>query len=208
MRNRIRRWVDRNFLGAVVTLTAIFALLAVLLLWSAVSYANDATVNWAHPTQRENNVALPLAEIRETLVLYGLCASGQLPATPQSRVVPAPATTVTLTGLGYGTWCVAARTVDTEGRASNNSSIASKVILAPPKPPVLSSTITVAYEISMNAWGDVKLGRAVGTMPLGTACVDNPILTNKGEYYEIERSNVTMTKEPKSSIIVTRCDWA
>jgi hypothetical protein len=123
-------------------------------------------------------------------------------------VVAAPATTAVVPGLGYGTWCFRGRTVNTGGLTSVNSAVVSKVYLAPPNPPVLGATITLAYEIQMNSWGDVKLGRAVGSMPLGTPCVDNPILTNKGEFYEIDPANVELTKDPKSSIIVTQCAWS
>lgn len=191
-------------LGALTLLTIL-----VFVLMAKSVYAADATVSWTHPTQRVDNTPITLAEIRETQIDWGVCATGNtFPATPAgTKAVPAPGTTTQVTGLTYGTWCFRARSVDTAGLASDNTGTVWKQYLAPPKPPVLSSIITVAYEIQMNSWGEIKLGSKVGTMELGTPCVDNPIWTNKGEYFEVDRSDVTLTKEPKSSIIVTQCSW-
>ena len=198
-----------RFLEALVVL-ALLAMAGALLL-SGEARAEDATLNWTHPTQRENNVALALAEIRETQVDWGLCSGTSFPATPAgTKAVPAPATTTVITGLAYGTWCFRARTVDTGGLTSVNTSVVSKVILAPPKPPVLSSTVTVAYELLPDKWDGVRLGREIGTIPLGSACRDEPFQTQKGEVYPLAGDvEVRLTKVPKaeSLAIVTRCAW-
>lgn len=198
-----------RFLEALVVL-ALLAMAAAVLL-SGKAYAEDATVAWTHPTQRENNVALALAEIRETQVDWGLCSGGTFPATPAgTKAVPAPATTTTITALGYGTWCFRARTVDTGGLTSVNTSVVQKVILAPPKPPVLSSTVTVAYELLPDKWDGVRLGREVGIIPLGSACLGEPLQTQKGEVYRLAGDvEVRLTKVPKPGTLglVTRCAW-
>lgn len=187
-----------------------FGLLAGLvtgLVWSA-AHAADATLTWQHPTQREDNSALPLSEIRETQIDWGRCATGNtFPATPAgTKAVPAPATTTVVTGLDYGTWCFRARSVDTAGLVSNNSGTVWKQYVAPPKPPVLSSTITVAYELNgVKNDGTILLGRAVGTIELGTPCMDYPFQTNKGLYYGVDRQYVTFVREPKSPMVVTQC---
>jgi hypothetical protein len=191
-------------LGALVLLTVL-----VFVLLGRSVHAADATLTWTHPTQRVDNTPITLADIRETQLDWGVCGVGNtFPATPAgTKAVPAPGTTTVVTGLAYGTWCFRARSVDTGGLVSDNTGTVWKQFIAPPKPPVLSATITVAYEINMNSWGEIKLGARVGTVEQGAPCVDNPIMTNKGEYFEIDRANVVLSKEPKSSIIVTQCSW-
>jgi hypothetical protein len=195
-------FVARVALLGVVTL---FLILAAARVFSA-----DATVSWAHPTQRTDNTALPLAEIRETDVEWGLCAAGGVfPATPAGmKVVPAPAATTVITGLGYGLWCFRARTTDITGAESVNSLTVNKQYLAPPKPPVLSATITVVYEIASHPVDGIRLAREVGTIPMGAECVNNPIDTDRGEYYEVSLDKVTLSKMPKSAIVVTKCAWS
>jgi hypothetical protein len=74
-----------------------------------------------------------------------------------------------------------------------------------PRPPVLLSTITVAYDITLDRRLNVKLGRQVGTLALGTLCVD-PMPTNKGVYFTVDAGAVTFTRTPRSSVVVTRCE--
>jgi hypothetical protein len=168
-----------------------------------------ANVSWTNPTTRTDGTTLSTTQIKATEIDYGLCPTGTFPATPAGTAVNTGSGTAMAIPLpSYGSWCFRARTVDTTDVKSVNSNVVSRQWLAPPNPPVLSSTITVAYEISFSRWGDVKLGRNVGTMPLGTPCIDNPILTNKGYYYEIDPALVKLTKRPKSAIIVTRCEFA
>lgn len=188
--------------------TAALAALTILLLAPALVLGADATVRWSHPTARENGVPLALSEIRETQIDYGQCAAGGVfPATPAgTQVVPAPATTAVVTNLGYGTWCFRGRTADTGGLVSANSSVAQKVILAPPQPPVLSATITVAYDFKgVRGDGTILLGREVGTVALGAPCIDYAFQTNKGTFHGIDRANVKLSREPRSSMIVTKC---
>lgn len=187
---------------------AAMAALTILLLAPALVLGADATVRWTHPTARENGVSLALSEIRETQVDYGICAAGgAFPAAAAgTQVVPAPATSVVITNLGYGTWCFRGRTADTGGLVSANSSVAQKVILAPPQPPVLSATITVAYDMKgVRGDGTILLGREVGTVAIGAPCIDYAFETNKGTFHGIDRSNVKLSREPRSSMIVTKC---
>ena len=186
----------------------VFFVLAAMLPFGSASAA-DATLTWTHPTQRTDNTALPLAEIKETQIDWAVCATGNtFPATPLgTKAVPAPANTTVVTGLTYGTWCFRARTADLTGEVSINTGTVWKQYLAPPKPPVLNSTITMVYEIASHPVDGVRLARQVGTVELGTACVDNPIQTDRGEYYEVSLDKVTLTKMPKSAIVVTQCAW-
>lgn len=180
-----------------------FLTLLIACLWTSAALAATATITWTHPTQRENGVSLALSEIKQTNIDYGICVGSALPATPQTVVVPAPATTTTITGLGYGTWCFAGQTVDTGLLESVNSTVAQKVILAPPKPPVLGTIAITAYELNYTGSG-VRLGRNVGTVPLGTECAPGQLV--KGGYYEIPLDKVELSRMPKSAVVVARCE--
>lgn len=182
--------------------------LVMLILWAATAtaYAADANITWSHPTQRVDNTALPLSDIKETQIDYATCTAGTFPATPLgTKTVAAPAASAVISGLGYGVWCFRARTVDTSGLQSENSTVVSKQYLAPPKPPTLSAVITIVYEIQQNPNG-VRLAREVGAVPLGTRCLPQPIATDRGVYYEVPIDVVTLAKMPKSAIVVTQCE--
>jgi len=169
--------------------------------------ADTATLTWTHPTQRVDGTSLPLTSIKETQIDWGVCASGNtFPATPTgTKAVAAPATTTSVAELGYGAWCFRARSVDTGNLVSDNSGAVYKIIIAPPKPPVLSATITVAYEIQQHPVFGPRLGRNVGTVSLGTECLAGEIVNG---YYEVSLDKVNLTKMPKSAIVVTQCEYS
>lgn len=177
----------------------------------AKAFAYDASVTWVHPTAREDGTPMTVSEILETQIDHGLCAAGgTFPATPTGTTrVAAPASGATITNLPAGSWCFRARTLDTGNRISVNSSVVAKVILAPPRPPSLNSTITVAFDLNGRTWqGTVRLGRAVGTIDLGTPCLAGAIKTNKGVRYRVNPVDVKYTRTPRSTRIVTKCDWS
>jgi len=170
--------------------------------------ADDLNISWQHPAQRVDGTALPLSEIQHTTIEWGLCSGNNFPATPAgTRDVAAPSTTTSVTGVGYGTWCVRGKTVDTGGRVSDNSNVAQKIILAPPNPPLIVTVESVAYEIKLHPVTQLaSLGRQVGVIAYGVPCVDNPMVeTGRGTYYEVPADKVLLTKDPKSSVVVARC---
>lgn len=117
--------------------TKLLGTLAVLAVLAGCGKADSQTatdtLTWTHPVTREDGSALPLAEIRETLVAWG--PSGG-PYTQGSVTVAAPATTVQVTNPGTpGTRCYVAYTRDTGMRLSVASAQACKTILANPRPP-------------------------------------------------------------------------
>ena len=188
----------------------IFTVLAALLLSLGIARhatAADATLNWTLPTQRVDGTPMPASEIASTQVAYGVCAAGNtLPASPTVVNVPAPATTVVVPVAGYGTYCFAARVTDTFGLTSAYTAVVSKSYAptSPPRPPVLQSSITIAYELNVTP-GGIKLGRAVGSLAIGTPCKGGGFDTNRGRYYEVDRDSVALSKMPKSEQIVTEC---
>ena len=172
-----------------------------------VADAATANLSWTHPTTRADNTPIPIAELRETQIDWARCAANNtFPATALgTKAVPAPANTTTVPDLAYGLWCFRARAVDTGGRVSDNSGTAWSQYLAPPNPPVLGVVNIVAYEISMDNWGQVRLGRAVGTVPLETPCGDFMTQKRAAYYHTVPRSEVTLSKPPKSSVLVAQC---
>ena len=199
---KLADWIDDHLplaIGVVLAFLVLFLCLVVF----AVAHAENATVSWSHPTQRVDGTPLAISEIKETQVDWGLCSAGTFPSLPAGTLAfAAPSTSGTVPNLAYGTWCFRARTLDTGGRLSDNSTVVSKVILAPPKPPVLSTVITVAYEINQTGSG-MKLGRAVGTVGLGTACLPGLIIAP--DYYEVSLDSVALDRLPKSAIVVSKC---
>lgn len=208
------RWIDDH---RVPTRLAVWlgALVFITLLGLCVHRADaaDASLTWTHPTQRTDNSALALADIKETEIQYAPCAAGNTwPATgtPASKVVTAPAAATTITGLAYGTWCFRARTVPVLNPATDQSAWTGPVwaiYLAPPKPPVLGVVNIVAYDVRWQQGGGTKLARAIGTVPLGTTCGDHPI-TRRGtrSYYEVPLDKVDLRSLPNSAIVVAECE--
>jgi len=179
--------------------------ITVILVVSCASRADaaDANVTWTHPTQRIDSTPLPLTEIKETQVDYAQCTAGALtfPATPVGTVkVPAPATNTIVTGLGYGTWCFRARTVDTGGLMSDNSGQISKTVLAPPKPPVFTAVSTSVYDIRNG-----ELGRVVGVVKFGTVCGEPVIASGLITWNRMDRKDVRMIRSAKGDVLVALC---
>jgi hypothetical protein len=180
-----------------------------------------ATLTWTAPTQYTDGrtiVATGAESLKGFKAYYGTAG------TPLNRTADIPnkaATTYTITGLTAATWDFAMTAYLENGMESALSNTATKVVELPattataavdvsvkPKPPVLSTTITVAYEMNgIKNDGTIRLGRDVGTVALGTPCIDYEFVTDRGTYYGIDRENVELYRTPKSSMIVTKCEW-
>ena len=204
MMNRLLDWVEHNHLRATLIILA-----ALLLLFSvafcSLANAADATVSWQHPTKNTDGSSIPASgagSIASTRVEYGSC-SGTAFGTKAGEVsVPAPAASTTITDFAAGsTSCFRAYAKNTFGVESGASAVVSKVFPAPtPNPPVLSSTITVAWDLKRG-----KPARIVGRIPLDLPCGDFVAKAGKYRYYEIPIEAVHLTRKPRSSRVVTRC---
>lgn len=189
-------------------------MLPVLLLASGTAVAATVTVSWNLPTQNEDGSPIPATgtgSLAQTKIEYGSCTStGGFGITEYSVVVPYPGTSTTIDGfIGGETVCFRATVKNNLGIESGYSATISKTFDAPkPKPPVLISTITLAYEVSPNRDGSLRLGRDVGTIELGTECMDGPIVTSKGIYHQVANDRVALYRKPRSSVLVTKCVWA
>jgi hypothetical protein len=174
------------------------------------AHAADATLTWSHPTQYTDNTAIPAGALTQTSIIYGKCNAGNTgllttPA-PVTVTVAYPATSRVITGLGEGTWCFAARSETATAQSAWTGYVFKPIVLTP-KPPVLSSTITLAYE-TWQFLGKTYLGRYVGTIELGTPCQEGAIVsTSRATYYEIDPGAVTLAegRTPRPGPIVTQC---
>lgn len=186
-------------------------------LWTALAipfaaWAQSGTVTWTNPTTNTDGSAIPASgtgALTSTRVEYGTCSGTNVFGTKIGEQVAAmPATSTTFTNLAAGsTYCFRAFSKNSYGNESGASAVVSKSIPGPtPNPPVLSATITVAYELNYTGAG-TKLGRKVATLGIGTPCMDNAVSTSSGVYYQISKDLVTLTAVPKSQIIVTQCEW-
>lgn len=191
-------------------LAGLLLLAAAVFGFTSIARAGDAQVSWVHPTQFEDGTALAVGQIERTRIEWGTCAGSAFGVRAGDVSIPAPATSTTITGLAPGTWCFRAYTKALPafgGLESVPTAAVSKTIPFPaPKPPVLTVTIPLAYEINAHPVDGVRLGRAVGMVPLGTVCGDAEILTaGRASYHEVPLDAVTLTKMPKSAIVVAAC---
>lgn len=186
----------------------------ILMLVSGTAAAATATLTWTHPTQNTDGSSIPTSgngSIAQTRVEWGTCSSTGGFGTKESEVVVLyPENTVTINNfLGGETVCFRAFSKNTYGVESNASAVVVKTFDAPkPRPPVLSSVITVAYEVTLDRKLNLRLARQVGTVEIGSPCMDSPMQTNKGVYYPIDFQYVTFVRDPRSSIVVTKCELA
>lgn len=187
-------------------------LILFLACFSTVALGASATLTWTHPIQNTDGSSIPSTgngSIAQTRVEWGTCSGTGGFGTKESEVIVLyPENTVTINNfVGGETVCFRAFSKNTYGVESNASAVVVKTFDAPkPRPPVLSSVITVAYEVTLDRRLRLRLARQVGTVELGSPCMDSPMDTNKGVYYPIDFAYVNFIRQPKSSIVVTRCE--
>jgi hypothetical protein len=209
MLDRIRNWITMHpprviVLGWMLVLT-LLAVAGLLLVRGA--HAATLTGTFALPTQYEDGTPLPVANIKHIRVEVGTCVAGPAFGMKEGeQLVPPPATAFSATApRAFGQFCVRAQTETVSGMLSAWTGVVTKTITEPnPKPPVLSSSITIAYE-TWQFRDKVYLGRSVGTLPLGTPCGAAVYQSFGATYYEIPREAVTFTKAPKAGPLVTQC---
>lgn len=204
-------WLDRHRLPATLALWLAF-LLALSLIGLVVHRADaaDLSVAWSLPTQNTDGSAIPTTgdgALTATRVEWGSCSGSAFGTKAGEVTVALPATSARLTGIEPGTWCVRAFARNGYGAESAASNVASRTIAAPvPKPPALVTVSQVAYEVLPHPIEGTRLGRNVGTVLLGTACGEEPVVGP--DYFEVPRDTVTLTRTPKSGVVVARCEAA
>jgi hypothetical protein len=206
---RLACWLDDHRIPTAMSVWLAF-LVFVAMVGLCVHRADAADIqgSFAYPTQFEDGSSLSLAQIANVRVEYGRCSGSAFGTKVGEVIVTPPATTFTITGLAPSTYCLRAyaKTIAAAGGLESvPTGVVSKVIpFPPPKPPVLTVVNVVAYETKLHPVEGVVLGRQVGTVPIGTACVEgDPIVGTS--YFEVPREAVKLSKAPKSAVIVARC---
>jgi hypothetical protein len=177
----------------------------------------SAQLTWTPPAQYTNGAPLPLSDLGGFKIYHNL--RGQ----PLDNVVDIPqeaATTYSLTGLTAGDREFAMTAYTDAGVESAQSNSVFKVVqvaassaqadvsvLLKPEPPTIVTVESVVYEIKIHPVTQVaSLGRQVGAIAYGVACIGEPVVTTgRGEYYEVPADLAYVAKPPKSDIIVARC---
>jgi hypothetical protein len=169
--------------------------------------AAEAELTWTPPTQNTDNSPIPATgpgALTQHSILYGACNAGKtalLAAPPPvTVVVPMPAATRIITGLGAGSWCFAAR-AETASAQSVFTPFVSKDIILQPKPPTgLVVTALVAYTVVKQRDAFVML--PVGTVPGGTACDSSQSVNG---YFVVPRAAVTWSGNVRPEVVVASC---
>lgn len=182
-------------------------LLAVL---SAQAFAADLVITWQHPTKNTDGSAItttgPLA-LKETRLEWGTCtAENTFNVKAGEMIVPFPATTGTILAQDINQKrCVRGFSRNNGNSESTASNVVAKWIPVPaPMPPVLSTTVNVA-------WREYSDGRFVlaGYVPLGTACdASRSIDKYSAAFNPIPMESVqlfTTGAAPKTGTYVTIC---
>jgi hypothetical protein len=196
-------WIlyDRSPLRVIGAILALVVFLVIGVL-CGVARAADATLTWTHPTAFTDGTPLTPAMLANTRIEFGSCAGAAF-GTKTGEVNLAPTfLTTTITGLAPGTWCFRAysKTIAIYGGLeSAPTGVVSKVIPFPaPNPPVLSTIVTIAYELRQYSGGTLRFVQ-VGTVKLGAPC-GVPLV---GQYAQFTGAKIT--KPTTGGIIAARC---
>lgn len=167
-----------------------------------------ASVSWVAPTSNEDGS--DLLDLAGFKVLYGTSADA---LTETALVDDNTRTSYTAQSLAPGTWYFAARAFNTHQVESANSNVVQRnvtgasaantvqVTVTSAPPPTLHTIATQVYDLQGS--GSRTLGRQVGTIALGKSC-DSTFKVGSN-YYRVTRSDVTITRTPRSQKLVARC---
>jgi hypothetical protein len=167
-----------------------------LLLFSPLVQGLEATLTWVHPTQNEDNSLIPISTgtgaLTSTRIEYGTCSGASFGTKEGEVTVPFPATSTTIGNLRGGrTYCFRAFSINNLNDVSKSSNVVTRVMPNPiPKPPTLSSTITVAVNTSWRvrpSGGGYTLQYAGAVQP-GTQCLPASYTVNGIQYNVIREA--------------------
>lgn len=170
-----------------------------------------AKLTWTPPTQNTDGSAL--TDLAGYKIYYGTSASAMNTVVD---VTNEALTTYTVEPLGPATWYFSMTAYNAAGVESAKSNSVNKVVAVPsgtasatvtidkvPRPPVLTAVAgSVAYELKLLGNGEIRLGRAIGTVTNDTAC--GPVMVGT-DYAVVPLGEVDVTRNPKSSIVVAQC---
>lgn len=202
----------RYTLWPVVSRPVALALIVLVLMLAVIVHRTDAaTVSGivTHATKYEDGQDLG-ANLKHTRLDVGTCtATGTFGTKEGEAIVVPPATSWSVTvARQFGDFCARAQTETVSGLTSVLTASAKVTKVEPrPNPPVLGVVQVAAYEVLPHPIEGTRLGRNVGTVPLGTACGELVVLASSGEYFEVPRETVAFTRVPKSAVVVARCEF-
>lgn len=158
-------------------------LILLLALAAPLGFAADASLTWQHPSRNVDNSLIPATgpgSIAATRVEYGTCNGTAFGTAEGQQVFTGTVTTGTITGLTAGrSYCFRAFSRNTFGEESAASNVVARAIPAPtPQPPVLSSTISIAYEERRFLW--FRYLAAAGSIPEASPCMESVTITAAG----------------------------
>jgi hypothetical protein len=194
------RSLKSDWLGYVLAVICLFLIAAI----HSQAYAGTATLTWTNPTTYTDGTAIGATDITQTRAQYGSCVGTAFGVSAGQVTFTGVVTTGTIPGLAPGSYCFQVFTT-AKGVESAASNVVSKILAQPaPNPAVLSTTITVAYDVRWSRQDHaLVLNQAVGTVPLGTACMAGTEL--RGGYYQISAKAVKFSRKARSSVIVSAC---
>jgi len=184
--------------------------LAAALLWSVVASGGQAVVTWTPPTKLSDGTPTPASGPGSTTgyrleyILAPAATCSPWPSgTATSKPEPASATTDTITGLSFGTWCFRAYTENVSGE-SVATNVAPKTFAVPLPGPPGDGTITVAattvYDIVKQKDRLVML--PVGTVPADTKC---DVTQSVNGYYAVPSDAATWFGSVRPPIVFAQC---
>lgn len=169
---------------------------------SGLAMAVPATISWVNPTQNVDGTTIPASgpgSLVSVRVEWGSCGSTSTPTAPVfgtrsgERVINMPATTGTFDIPVGATTCFRMTATNTFAEESLFSNVVQRVVPAPePRPPVLSTTVTIAWEARWKR-GQLEMVQ-VGTVPVGTACGEKTVSLGYATFHEVPLSEVNLQK--------------
>jgi hypothetical protein len=163
---------------------------------------NQARVLWSAPSEFADGAPIGTAAI--TYSVQRKLGTGSWAA-----VGPASITDRVFldSGLTAGVWCYRVQAT-VGGKQSVWSAEACKTVAQPdPNPPTLQVADSRVYDVRFQ-WGraEFRVGREVGTIPVGSRCFDDFIVG--ADLYRVQRREVTFSRMPRSVLVVARCGMA
>jgi hypothetical protein len=183
----------------------------------------SALLNWVNPTQNTNGTAVSL---KGNKVFHAPLANEVLNAPP---IVIEPAkTSYLLTGLPAGVRYAGVKATSSVSPFldSDMSNVVSWTVVLPsgsatqqlgcttpptPKPPTAVTIGSTVWD-SLPSRDGIRVGRDVGTIGVPVECVGREPVTTQSqgtdvpaEYWGVRREDVTLTRKPRSDLLLARC---
>lgn len=102
--------------------------------WVGKAFGAEVTVRWTHPTQRVDSTPITIAEIKETVIAWGLDQPN--PTFPNEQAVAAPGTEFVV-DIAANKWCFRAASRDIDGLTSDWTGPVCVNLRANPKSPII-----------------------------------------------------------------------